>query len=69
MVTWEDLTELQQRFLQAPAWGQAGIQGRGSVTPATATSSPTLPPAQEGKAQETRRTRKPNKRYLGGGYI
>jgi hypothetical protein len=31
-VTWEDYQALKQLFLQALAWGQARIQGRGNVS-------------------------------------
>lgn len=37
LATWEDLTELRQRFPRAPAWGQAGSEGRGSVSDAATT--------------------------------
>jgi hypothetical protein len=33
--TWEDEETLRQQFPRAPAWGQAGSQGGGGVTPAT----------------------------------
>lgn len=32
MATWEDYEVLHKRFPDAPAWGQAGTQGGGSVT-------------------------------------
>lgn len=32
LATWEDEVPLKQKFPQAPAWGHAGSQGRGSVT-------------------------------------
>jgi len=32
--TWEDYNVVKQRFPTAPAWGQAGTQAEGSVTPA-----------------------------------
>jgi hypothetical protein len=32
LTTWEDEEPLRQDFPHAPAWGQAGTQGRGSVT-------------------------------------
>ncbi|XP_047060867.1 uncharacterized protein LOC124667648 [Lolium rigidum] len=31
LATWEDYDDLKRRFPRAPAWGQAGPQGRGSV--------------------------------------
>jgi hypothetical protein len=34
LATWEDSDELKQRFPRAPAWGQAGLQGRGNVNTA-----------------------------------
>jgi hypothetical protein len=30
LATWEKLIPLQQQFPEAPAWGQAGFQDRGS---------------------------------------
>lgn len=37
LATWEDEAALKMRFPAAPAWGQAGSQGRGNVsTPAVA---------------------------------
>jgi hypothetical protein len=65
MATWEDLVELQQRFPRAPAWGQAGNQGRGNVRPSTST----VPAAQQHPAHHDKRTRRPNPRYLDGSYI
>ena len=32
--TWEDYNVVKQRFPTAPAWGQAGTQAEGGVTPA-----------------------------------
>ncbi|WVZ69878.1 LOW QUALITY PROTEIN: hypothetical protein U9M48_018599 [Paspalum notatum var. saurae] len=32
LATWEDFEALRQRFPRAPAWGQAGFQGRGNVS-------------------------------------
>jgi hypothetical protein len=32
MATWEDQESLQQKFPRAPAWGQAGFQGKGIVS-------------------------------------
>ena len=43
LATWEDLEPLKQRFPNAPAWGQAGPKGRGSVT--AAPTAPALPEA------------------------
>jgi hypothetical protein len=70
MATWEDLEELQQRFPHAPAWGQAGNQGRGNVT----STSTTPAEAQQVKAHldqayPDRRARRPNPRYRDGNYI
>lgn len=30
--SWEDMEELRSRFPRAPAWGQAGFQGRENVS-------------------------------------
>lgn len=51
MATWEDLEALQQQFLLAPAWGQAGSQGEGDVS----TSGP----------RRSKRPNKPNPRVAG----
>ena len=32
LTTWEEVHDIRRRFPMAPAWGQAGIQGGGSVT-------------------------------------
>jgi hypothetical protein len=40
LATWEDLDDLRRRFPRAPAWGQAGSQGRGSVNDDTAIQDP-----------------------------
>jgi hypothetical protein len=40
LTTWEDEDHLCQEFLRAPAWGQAGTQGRGSVTDGTLVTAP-----------------------------
>jgi hypothetical protein len=32
LATWEDMEALQQKFLEAPAWGQAGSKGGESVS-------------------------------------
>jgi hypothetical protein len=64
LATWEDLAELQQRFPRAPAWGQAGFQGRGIVS-----STPASSPANGSQRQEEdlarpiARPRKPSTRY------
>lgn len=56
LATWEDLDELKQRFPRAPAWGQAGFQGAGSVSSATADQ------AQEGDAVFITKEGRPSKR-------
>lgn len=32
LATWEDETQLRARFPSSPAWGQAGVEGKGNVT-------------------------------------
>ena len=62
LATWEDLEELHQRFPRAPAWGQAGFQGRGSVSrPSPATSAHDT--TREEEAQTRPRARRPSTRY------
>ena len=79
LATWEDLEELHQRFPRAPAWGQAGFQGRGSVsctpgdtancvpsgtaTTEGAVSNVTDGPATEEEVQPIKRVRQASKRY------
>jgi hypothetical protein len=64
LATWEDLDELQQRFPRAPAWGQAGFQGRRIVSSAPA-SSPTngSQRQEEDLAWPIARPRKPSTCY------
>jgi hypothetical protein len=66
LTTWEDKEHLMQQFPNALGWGQAGSQGRGSV------SSPDGGAASAAKTEEDvganvkpRRTRKPNSRVIG----
>ena len=33
LATWEDEAQLRAYFLDAPAWGQVGIEGGANVTP------------------------------------
>lgn len=58
LATWEDHDDLKRRFPRAPAWGQAGIQGEGSVN--NDTRDPHLTVARE------KRDRKESKRYPAG---
>uniref|UniRef100_A0ACD6A284 Uncharacterized protein n=1 Tax=Avena sativa TaxID=4498 RepID=A0ACD6A284_AVESA len=39
LATWEDETQLRARFPSSPAWGQAGVEGKGNVTPISATTT------------------------------
>ena len=57
LATWEDHDDLKRRFPRAPAWGQVGIQGRGSV------SADTDGPGPEEAAQREKRARKESLRY------
>ncbi|WVZ91209.1 hypothetical protein U9M48_037412 [Paspalum notatum var. saurae] len=47
LATWEDLEPLQQRFPHAPAWSQAGFQGRRNVTGSVSATSPMTSKAQD----------------------
>jgi hypothetical protein len=62
LATWEDLEALRQCFPFAPAWGQAGFQGGGNVTPLPPSSSPQKQP---GRREPGRRERRPNVRLVG----
>jgi hypothetical protein len=57
MATWEDFDELKQRFPRSPAWGQAGLQGRGNVSTATVMEEPLV------VAEREKRARMESKRY------
>ena len=64
MATWEDLEPLQQQFTMAPAWGQAGFEGRGNITvpatpddaqqPATVEEPPEMGPARPKRSRHAR---------------
>lgn len=47
LATWEDQGELLHRFTKAPAWGQAGSQQGGSVTPRDHDALPTTRPLRQ----------------------
>ncbi|WVZ69477.1 hypothetical protein U9M48_018253 [Paspalum notatum var. saurae] len=67
LATWEDLEPLQQCFPRAPAWRQAGIQGRGSVT---GSSSAIHGPAAEQEVEHLpRRKIRPNPRNTGPEWV
>jgi hypothetical protein len=59
LATWEDYDDLKRRFPRAPAWRQAGFQGRGNVNINTYTDEkdPT------GVAQREKRARQESTRY------
>ena len=93
MPTWEDEHLLRNEFPTAPAWGQAGFQGRGIVTDAAKPSLPRKTMSKGGPntpnnepdtsdagvkidlaeasgdglawVQVTKRSKKPNQRFLG----
>jgi hypothetical protein len=55
LATWEDNEALMQQFPFAPAWGQAGAQGRGDVSA----------PAAAMATRHSTRARKANSKYIG----
>jgi leucyl aminopeptidase len=57
LATWEDHDDLKRRFPKAPAWGQAGHQGRENVN----TGPEDMEPHQV--AQRERRARKESSRF------
>ncbi|KAJ1288152.1 hypothetical protein BS78_02G068200 [Paspalum vaginatum] len=63
LATWEDLEPLQQKFPRAPAWRQAGTQGRGGVTTSTADPTPTE------ARRSTNRSVRPNPRSIGPEWV
>ncbi|KAM0872306.1 hypothetical protein ACQ4PT_038804 [Festuca glaucescens] len=69
LATWEDEAQLRARFPRAPAWGQAGHEGRANVTPVTPTPHAASParrvPLTESVPEgprRSRRERRPNVR-------
>jgi hypothetical protein len=63
LATWEDLDDLRRRFPRAPAWGQAGSQGRGSVSDDTATQDP------QADVARAKRDRRESRRYAGNDWV
>lgn len=69
LATWKDLDDLRRRFPRAPAWGQAGSQGGGSVSSATGRSTGDGPAQKEEAAQLPKRVRKPSDRYPSSSWV
>jgi hypothetical protein len=75
LATWEDLEALRQRFPSAPAWGQAGAQGGGTVS--TRKDAKTSEPAPETGSEEDgvllqprlKRKLKPNSKVSGPEWV
>ncbi|CAN6166876.1 unnamed protein product [Urochloa humidicola] len=65
MSTWEALDDLKRRFPRAPAWGQAGFKGRGSVSNHQSAVKDTLQKEDSPGPAIQPRTRKPNVRLSG----
>jgi hypothetical protein len=73
LATWEDLEYLKQQFPHANVWSRPGTQGGGNVmaSPATATSSATVPDpatleAEDGRVlRRSSRPRVPSTRVTG----
>jgi hypothetical protein len=74
LCTWENELPLRQQFPHAPAWGQAGSEGRGDVTVATTDRRMPVTEASEGRAKDGNqlmgserppRKRRPNTRLAG----
>jgi hypothetical protein len=63
LATWEDQDDLCRRFPRAPAWGQAGLQGRGSVTMAPDDEGP------EADAARAKQDQKESTRYAGKDWV
>jgi hypothetical protein len=74
LATWEDLEALKQRFPRAPAWGQAGSEGREGVSnqhqddpedgPSAEAGLPRSEPGEAARRKGTR-TRRPNRLIMG----
>lgn len=70
LATWEDLEELKQRFPRAPAWGQAGLQGKGSVnTGPSATTDETGVRFITKEGRPSKRAHHPSTRYADGNWV
>jgi hypothetical protein len=72
--TWEDEEAIKQAFLYAPAWGQAVFDGGGDVSKAqkTVVADQQTPEDNDQATVETkrsRRTKKPNTKYVGGPWV
>jgi hypothetical protein len=61
-ITWEDMLDLQHRFLAAPAWGQADSQGGGDVSEL----DDTTPTAEDSRPMgRPRQLMQPNRKHVG----
>jgi hypothetical protein len=63
LATWEDYDDLKRRFPRAPAWGQAGSQGKESVNDDTDTRDP------QAVAQREKRARRESTRYASKDWV
>jgi hypothetical protein len=63
LATWEDVDDLKRRFPRAPAWGQAGSQGGGSVSNSTDSPDP------QADARREKRARQESTRYASKDWV
>lgn len=64
-ITWEDWEELQQRFSEAAAWGQATIQEGGDVNVSATTAPQDDDMGVTSSLRRPKRLAQPNRHYLG----
>ena len=69
LATWEDEEAIKQAFPYAPAWGQAVSKGGRDVTKAQKTVPLEIDDQAAAKAQRSKRTKKPNVKYVGGPWV
>lgn len=69
----DNLGGLQQKFLAAPTWGQAGLQGGGNVTHRhphrRSTPNPASAKGDGGKEPRPTRTMRANAKVIGPGHV
>ena len=67
-VTWEDKVEMQHKFPDALAWGQANFQGRGDVHSSTNIAAEENELGLTTRSAQPKRLIQPNRRHVGPGW-
>lgn len=69
LATWESLEQLQAQFPRAPAWGHAGLQERGNVSPNLTVADPATGGSMSAEGTQAvvrpKRVGRPNTRVIG----